>query len=139
MMKRQLILGILALLVQPQITFACAPPENPDIRPWAERIVGVEPVFVGTVTEIRGTDGQVWTAEPDCPTRRGSAVCQAFWDGFNDVVFSVELPIRGITDKTFVVQQGHGTDCMTEFGLGQRWIYAGNTLDAPSLYLHMAN
>lgn len=138
-MKRRAFLGTLALMALPQAAFACEPPVDPDMRPWAERIVGVETVFVGTVTEIRGSEGQVWTAEPECAAGRRVGECEAYWYGFNDVVFTVELPVRGITDKTFIVEQGRGTDCMIEFGIGQRWIYAGNAMDAPSMYLHMAN
>jgi hypothetical protein len=54
------------------------------------------------------------------------------------VVFDVEVPISGITEPTFTVEQGHQTDCRVEFGLGQRWLFAGNFNESPSMYLNQS-
>jgi hypothetical protein len=132
-----------AVMVVPALTGAalgCTPNPNPDLRPWGERIAGSDPMFVGTVIEIRGKDGQVWTEEPVCETAGANAECEAFHYGLGEVVFAVELPINGdlVLGDRFVVEQGHGTDCRVQFGLGQRWIYAGNFNESPSMYLNMA-
>jgi hypothetical protein len=73
-----------------------------------------------------------------CATRGANPECEAFHYGSGEVVFAVELPIAGDLGKTFVVEQGHGSDCMVEFGLGQRWLFAGNFNESPSMYLNMA-
>lgn len=93
-------------------------------------------MFIGTVVEIRGADGQVWTDTPECETRGATKECEAFHYGFSTVVFDVEVPISGITEPTFTIEQGHGSDCMVEFRLGQRWLFAGNQNDSPSMYLN---
>jgi hypothetical protein len=119
---------------------ACSPNPNPDLRPWAERVAGASPLFVGTVTEIRSSLGYVWTVPPKCETPGATPECVEFSDGFNDVVFTVEVPISADVERgdSFVIAQGHGSDCRVEFGLGQRWIYAGNTIESPSMYLNQS-
>ena len=136
-MKRLLLAGLMAVAL-PGAALACTPNPDPDMRPWAERVAGSSPMFVGTVTEIRGAEGQVWTTAPVCETPGATKECEAFHYGISDVVFTVELPIAGELGKTFVIEQGHGSDCMVEFGLGQRWLFAGNFNDSPSMYLNEA-
>jgi len=137
-MIRTLLAGLFALL--PAAAFACTPNPDPDLRPWGERVAGAPLMFVGTVTEIRGRDGQVWTATPACETRGATKDCEAFHYGLSDVVFAVELPIAGDLKlgDAFVVEQGHGSDCMIEFRIGQRWIYVDDFNDSPSMYLNEA-
>lgn len=137
-MLRTLLAVVLAL--SPATALACTPNPNPDLRPWGQRVEGSDPMFIGTVTEIRGADGQVWTEEPKCKTPGQNAECEAFYYGFADVVFTVELPINGdlkLGDE-FVIDQGHGSDCRVQFGIGQRWLFAGNFNDSPSMYLNQA-
>jgi hypothetical protein len=134
----KLSVAVPAMLVLTQTALACSPNPNPDLRPWKERVAGSDPMFIGTVTEIRGADGQVWRAEPRCETRGANKECEAFHYGFATVVFEVEVPINGITGPTFVLEQGRGTDCRIEFGLGQRWLYAGFFIDSPSMYLNQS-
>jgi hypothetical protein len=93
-------------------------------------------MFVGTVMEIRGEDGTVWRREPECGSASATTECEAFNHGLATVVFEVELPIAGVTGTSFSVEQGRGTDCRIEFGLGQRWLFAGNLLESPSMYLN---
>ncbi len=135
-MRLHLALAVVALAM-PSAALACTPNPDPDLRPWGERVAGSSPMFVGTVTEIRG-GGYVWTVAPTCETRGANKECEAFHYGIGEVVFAVELPIAGELGKTFVVEQGHGSDCMVEFGLGQRWLFAGNFNESPSMYLNMA-
>lgn len=134
-MKRlAMVVAVAALL--PQAALGCSPNPNPDLRPWAQRVAGSNPMFIGTVVEIRGADGQVWIDEPRCETPGASKECDAFYYGFATVVFAVEVPINGLTEPTFTLEQGRGSDCRIEFGLGQRWLYAGQTIDSPSMYLN---
>lgn len=119
---------------------ACTPNPDPDLRPWGQRVAGSDPMFVGTVVEIRGEGGQVWTQPPTCETPGANPECEAYHRGFADVVFTVELPITGDLKlgDAFVVEQGHGSDCMVEFRIGQRWLFAGNLNESPSMYLNEA-
>jgi hypothetical protein len=138
-MRRTLLAGLAALLT-PAAALACTPNPDPDLRPWGQRVAGAPLMFVGTVTEIRGREGHVWTEAPVCETRGANKECEAFHYGLSDVVFTVELPIAGDLKlgDSFIVEQGHGSDCMIEFGLGQRWIYVDHFNDSPSMYLNMA-
>lgn len=132
---REALLASMIALCLPATALACTPNPDPDLRPWAERVAGSSPMFIGTVVEIRGQDGRSWTEPPVCETRGANTDCEAFHYGTSDVVFTVELPIEGELGATFVVEQGHGSDCLLEFGLGQRWLFAGNSNELPSLYL----
>ena len=138
-MKHAVLAGLIALAL-PGAALACTPNPDPDLRPWGERVAGAPLMFVGTVTEIRGREGHVWTETPTCETRGANAECEAFHYGFSDVVFTVELPIAGDLKlgDAFIVEQGHGSDCMIEFRLGQRWIYVDHFNDSPSMYLNEA-
>ena len=133
---RSLILAALLLTGAIVPALGCTPNPNPDLRPWKERVAGSSPMFIGTVMEIRGEDGTVWQVAPECETPGANKECEAFNYGFNEVVFEVELPIAGVTERTFTVEQGHGSDCRIEFRLGQRWLFAGNMLESPSMYLN---
>jgi hypothetical protein len=127
----------LALLAQPAL--ACTPNPDPDLRPWAQRVKGANPMFIGTVVEIRGADGQVWLDPPACETAGATPECEAYHYGYPvTVVFEVEVPMNGVTEPTFTVEQGRGSDCRIEFGLGQRWLFAGNFIDSPSMYLNQS-
>ena len=138
-MTRMLLAGLMALLT-PATALACTPNPDPDLRPWGQRVEGSNPMFIGTVTEIRGADGQVWTTAPTCETRGANPECEAFHYGFADVVFTVELPINGDLKlgDSYIIEQGRGSDCRVEFGLGQRWLFAGYFNDSPSMYLNEA-
>jgi len=130
------IIAAIAALV-PQAALACTPNPDPDMRPWAQRVSGSNPMFIGTVVEIRGADGQVWLDQPKCETPGATKECEAFHYGYPvTVVFEVEVPINGVSEPTFIVEQGRGSDCRVEFRLGQRWLYAGNQNDSPSMYLN---
>ena len=96
MMRRSIIVGAMALVALAQAALACEPNPNPDMRPWKDRVAGSSRMFIGTVVEIRGADGQVWLDAPDCPTASANKECQAFNYGFPTVVFDVEVPIHGI-------------------------------------------
>ena len=133
-MLRMFLATVIAL--SPVTALACEPNPSPDLRPWAQRVAGSDPMFIGTVAEIRGEDGQVWNKEPVCVTLSATRECEAFHYGFNTVVFAIEVPITGKLGETFEVEQGHGTDCRLEFYLGQRWIFAGNFIDSPSMYIN---
>jgi hypothetical protein len=135
-MKRQLILGVVLLAAMAPPALACTPNPDPDMRPWKDRVAGSSPMFIGTVVEIRGEGGEVWVDPPECETPGATKECEAFHYGLSTVVFEVEMPINGIADTTFTIEQGHGSDCMVEFRLGQRWLYAGNFNDSPSMYLN---
>jgi hypothetical protein len=137
-MLRTLLAAVLVLF--PATVLACTPNPDPDLRPWGERVAGAPLMFVGTVTEIRGSEGHVWTETPKCESRESTRECKAFHLGFSDVVFTVELPIAGNLKlgDSFVVEQGHGSDCMIEFRPGQRWIYVDHFNDSPSMYLNEA-
>ena len=65
MMRRSIIVGAMALVALPQAALACTPNPNPDMRPWKDRVAGSSPMFIGTVVELRGADGQVWLDAPD--------------------------------------------------------------------------
>jgi hypothetical protein len=97
-------------------------------------------MFIGTVTEIRGENGEVWTTAPKCKGPGVSAECDAFLYGLATVVFTVELPINGDLKlgDSYLIEQGFGSDCRIPFALGQRWLFAGNLIDSPSMYLNMA-
>ena len=138
MMRRSIIVGALALVALPQAALACEPNPNPDMRPWKDRVAGSSPMFIGTVVELRGADGQVWRDAPDCPRARASKECEAFNNGSATVVFDVEVPIHGIADSTFTIEQGFGSDCRVRFDLGQRWLFAGNFNESPSMYLNQS-
>jgi hypothetical protein len=127
---------VLAGTVVPSL--GCTPNPDPDLRPWKERVAGSSPMFIGTVVEIRGEDGTVWQVAPECETPGATRECEAFHYGFATVVFEVELAIAGVAEATFTVEQGRGSDCRVEFGLGQRWLYAGNFLESPSMYLNQS-
>ena len=134
------LLAACILLTLPTAALACTPNPDPDMRPWGHRVSGASPMFIGTVVEIRGKDGQAWTAPPKCEWAEATKECSAFNFGFNEVVFAVELPINGDLKlgDAFIVEQGHGSDCMVEFRVGQRWLYAGNLNESPSMYLNEA-
>jgi hypothetical protein len=134
----RLVLAALLLVGTMVPALGCTPNPNPDLRPWKERVAGSSPMFVGTVVEIRGANGEVWQEPPECETRGANEECEAFHYGFVTVVFDVEVPISGITEATFTVDQGRGSDCRIEFGFGQRWLYAGNFIDSPSMYLNQS-
>lgn len=138
-LRRVLIASLAAVAGCGQV-LACTPNPDPDVRPWGERIAGSDPMFVGTVVEIRGSGGEVWTEAPTCETRGATPECEAFHYGTGEVVFAVELPIAGDLKlgDAFVVEQGHGSDCMVEFRIGQRWLFAGNFNESPSMYLNEA-
>jgi hypothetical protein len=138
MMKRSIIISLIALVVLPAPALACTPNPNPDMRPWKHRVAGSSPMFIGTVVELRGVDGQVWLDPPDCPTPGANSECEAFNYGFATVVFEVEIPVHGITASTFTVDQGFGTDCRLRFDLGQRWLFGGNSNKSPSMYLNQS-
>ena len=132
-------LAVAVLLVNlPQMALACTPNPDPDMRPWKDRVAGSSPMFIGTVVEIRGAGGEVWREPPACETRGATKDCEAYHYGSATVMFEVEVPINGTTEPTFSVEQGHGSDCMVEFGLGQRWLYAGNFNESPSMYLNQS-
>jgi hypothetical protein len=136
MIRHWIALAAFALVALPQAALACTPNPDPDMRPWKDRVAGSSPMFIGTVVEIRGADGQVWLDTPECETRGATKECEAYHYGSGTVVFDVEVPIIGITELTFTIEQGHGSDCMVEFRLGQRWLYAGNLNESPSMYLN---
>src|SRR6478735_4657217 len=81
MMKRSIIVGAMALVALQQAALACEPNPNPDMRPWKDRVAGSSPMFIGTVVELRGADGQVWLDAPDCPTAAANKECEAFNHG----------------------------------------------------------
>jgi hypothetical protein len=135
MQARSFALALL-LAVVPQVALACTPNPDPDMRPWKERVAGSSPMFIGTVVEIRGAGGEVWHEAPTCETRGATKECEAYHYGSATVVFDIEVPINGVTDPIFTVEQGHGSDCMVEFRLGQRWLFAGNFNESPSMYLN---
>jgi hypothetical protein len=137
-MSRLVLVAALVLAGTMVPALGCTPNPDPDLRPWKERVAGSSPMFIGTVVEIRGADGQAWRQEPACETRGANEECEAFHYGFVSVVFDVEVPINGITEPTFTVDQGRGSDCRIEFGLGQRWLFAGNFNDSPSMYLNQS-
>jgi hypothetical protein len=136
----RLIVAGLAGLSGCSAALACTPNPDPDLRPWGQRVTGSNPMFVGTVVEIRGAGGQVWTEPPTCETPGANAECEAYHWGLADVVFAVELPIIGDLKlgDAFVIEQGHGSDCRIEFRIGQRWLFAGNFNESPSMYLNEA-
>jgi hypothetical protein len=134
----RLVLAALVVSATMVPALGCSPNPDPDLRPWKERVVGSSPMFIGTVVEIRGADGDVWQVAPECETPGATKECEAFYYGLGTVVFEVELPIAGITEPTFTVEQGRGSDCRLEFGLGQRWLFAGNYLESPSMYLNQS-
>ena len=138
MMRRSIIVGALALVALPPAALACEPNPNPDMRPWKDRVAGSSPMFIGTVVELRGADGQVWRDAPDCPRASASKECEAFNNGSATVVFDVEVPIHGIANSTFTIEQGFGSDCRVRFDLGQRWLFAGNFNESPSMYLNQS-
>jgi hypothetical protein len=127
-----------AFALTPAAALGCMPNPDPDLRPWGERVAGSNPMFIGTVTEIRGQNGEVWTETPKCKTI--DAECEAFHYGLASVVFTVELPINGDLrlGDFYIIEQGRMSDCRIEFRLGQRWLYAGFVLDSPSMYLNEA-
>lgn len=131
-------LAAVGALSAPGAALACTQNPNPDLRPWGQRVAGSNPMFVGTVTEIRGEDGEIWTEAPKCKTAASSPACEAFYYSFVNVVFTVELPINGDLrlGDSFVVEQGRMSDCRIEFRIGQRWLFAGNFLESPSMYLN---
>lgn len=133
-MLRTTIAAVLAFA--PATTLACEPLPTFDPRPWAERVAGADPLFIGKVVEIRGETGRVWDKEPVCPVLDATPECAAFHYGFNIVVFAIEVPITGKLGERFEVEQGRGTDCRLEFYLGQRWIFAGNSIDSPSMFIN---
>jgi hypothetical protein len=133
-MRRALLALGLVVLSQPAL--ACTPNPDPDLRPWKERVAGSSPMFIGTVIEIRGEQGEVWLDPPACETPGATRECEAFNYGLASVVFDVEVPISGVIGPTFTVEQGRGMDCRVEFRLGQRWLYAGNWNESPSMYMN---
>lgn len=135
-MKPQLTLATLLLAALTPAALACTPNPDPDMRPWKDRVAGSSPMFIGTVVEIRGEGGEVWLDPPVCETPGATKECEAFHYGLPTVVFEVEVPINGISETTFTIEQGRGSDCRIEFGLGQRWVFAGNFNDSPSMYLN---
>jgi len=126
----------LAMVFAATPALACLPNPDPDLRPWKDRVAGSSPMFIGTVIEIRGEDGTVWKVPPKCETTGATKECEAFYFGLATVVFEVEVPINGVTEPTFTVEQGHGMDCRVQFDLGQRWLYAGNFNESPSMYMN---
>lgn len=130
-------IAALVLAAAPQAAIACTPNPDPDLRPWKEKVAGGK-MFIGTVVEIRGEDGTVWTVEPKCETMGATKECEAFFYGMATVVFDVEVPINADYGPTFEVEQGRGMDCRIEFRLGQRWLYIGNFNDSPSMYLNQS-
>lgn len=134
-MKSIIVIAALVAL-PPQAGLACTPNPDPDLRPWKQRVAGSSPMFIGTVIEIRGQNGHVWKVAPECETRGASKECEAFFFGPAIVVFDVEVPIAGVREPTFLIEQGFGTDCRVRFDLGQRWLFAGNMNESPSMYLN---
>src|SRR5690349_20218401 len=116
-MIRQAIAVAASALVLTQGALACTPNPDPDMRPWAQRVAGANPMFIGTVVEIRSENGQAWQEEPKCETMGATKECEAFFYGFATVTFEVEVPINGVSEPTFTIEQGRGTDCRVEFRL----------------------
>ena len=136
MTKHAIAAGVVLAFLVPQAALACTPNPDPDMRPWKDRVAGSSPMFIGTVVEIQGADGHVWHDPPVCETPGANKECEAYHYGLATVVFEVEVPINGVTEPTFAIEQGHGSDCMVEFRLGQRWLFAGNLNESPSMYLN---
>jgi hypothetical protein len=106
-----------------------------DERPWAVKIAEEPVIFVGTVTALADANGRVLTGgtcgdDPLVPCGAAPSVLSA-----DKVVFTVETPVRGVTEETMPVEQGDGADCGTTFEIGQRWLFAGTFIGGPSMRL----
>ena len=76
---------------------------EPDARTLQQKLVDVQPAFVGSVRSVDGAG----------------------------VGFDVELPLRGSPGRTYVAATDGG-DCTFAFRIGERWLYAGTSMRDPS-------
>ncbi|UJW87366.1 hypothetical protein [Devosia sp. SL43] len=101
-------------LATPISTFACQLDYPPGMThpTWEDKIVDAEEIFIGRVISIQDNVNKE-----------------------DEVVFSIETPIRGNLGPIFEALQGSGGDCGIPFEVGQFVLYAGNAIWSPTEFL----